>query len=126
MLAWPAAHTQALLDSQFALQHTDYVSRYPNADFLLIEQHDQPIGRFYRLREPPDHLLIDITLAAHARRQGIGRELIEQAQSEARQHGCGMRLHVRHDNTAARRLYQRLGFAMTEDEGAYVAMRWSS
>ena len=123
-VAWPVAHKQAFLDSQFELQHTDYISRYPNADFLLIEQQGQPIGRFYRLPAPPDHLLIDITLAAHARRQGIGRGLIEQAQCEARQGGCGMRLHVRHDNIAARRLYQRLGFAITEDEGAYVAMRW--
>ncbi|MDN5848786.1 MAG: hypothetical protein L0H63_03985, partial [Nitrococcus sp.] len=51
--AWLAAHKQAFLDSQFALQHTDYISRYPNADFLLIEQHGRPIGRFYRLRTPP-------------------------------------------------------------------------
>ncbi|MDN5850664.1 MAG: GNAT family N-acetyltransferase, partial [Nitrococcus sp.] len=70
------------------------------------------------------HLLIDITLAAHARRQGIGRGLIEQAQGEARQSGCGMRLHVRHDNVAAQRLYQRLGFVTTEGEGAYLAMCW--
>lgn len=123
-VAWPVAHKQALLDSQFELQHTDYISRYPNADFLLIEQHGRPIGRFYRLRTRPDHLLIDITLAAHARRQGIGHGLIEQAQSEARQSGCGMRLHVRHDNIAAQRLYQRLDFVMTEDEGAYLAIRW--
>ena len=123
-VAWPVTHKQALLDSQFELQHTDYLSRYPAADFLLIEQHDRPIGRLYRLPAPPDHLLIDITLAAHARRQGIGRRLIEQAQYEARQSGCGMRLHVRHDNVTAQRLYQRLGFAITEDEGAYLAMRW--
>lgn len=123
-LGWPAVAQAAFADGQFALQHAQYLDHYRGAEFALIEQHGDPIGRYYLLREAPDHLIVDISLCADARGHGVGSALIAQTQRQAGQRGCGVRLHVRHDNTGAQRLYRRLGFAIVDDAGAYLSMRW--
>lgn len=123
-LQWPAAMQAAFADSQFALQHAHYLAHYRAADFLLIEQHGESVGRYYLLRETEDYLIVDISLCAQRRGQGIGGALIAQTQQQAAGRGCGVRLHVRHDNARAQRLYERLGFVGTDDRGVDRAMRW--
>lgn len=124
---WPENLQQAFLQDQFALQHRHYLAHYADSDFLVIQGRQGPMGRFYLQRAAPDHLLVDITLLPEERARGIGTALIAAAQDDARQHGRGMQLHVLRHNAAARRLYERLGFAVTggEDEGLHHHMRWS-
>ncbi len=59
----------------------------------------------------PSLLLSDLYVAAQARRQGIGEQLLEAA----RQHGlrvgaCGLQLETARTNQAAQSLYERLGY----------------
>lgn len=123
---WPPTAKQSFLDSQFALQHQHYVHHYRDADFLLIEQDDQSIGRYYVQRPAAhDFVIIDISLERHARGQGIAGGLIGHTQQQARECGAGVQLHVQYDNTGAQRLYERLGFSVAADEGAYRRLRWA-
>lgn len=127
-LQWPAAALAAFADSQFALQHAHYLGHYRGADFLLAEQHGEPVGRYYLLRGAvggtDDYLIVDISLCARRRGRGIGTALIARTQREAARRGCGVRLHVRHDNARAQRLYERLGFVTVDDRGIDLTMRW--
>lgn len=122
-VAWPENVHQAFLQSQFALQHRHYLEHYPDADFLVIHQDGQPLGRFYLAHEGADDLVVDITLLPAWRGRGIGQALIEGAIRQAATHGRGVHLHVLHTNTAARRLYERLGFSVDIDTGMHLHMR---
>ena len=124
-IPWSQPQKQAFLDSQFALQHHHYVTQFPAAGFWLIEQHATPVGRFYLLNEAPDFLIIDISLLPQWRGIGIGGALIADAQQAAQAAGAGVKLHVAQRNAAARRLYQRLGFVASGQDGPYAEMRWA-
>ncbi|AIY41592.1 Acetyltransferase [Collimonas arenae] len=121
---WPRAHKIAFLDSQFTLQHKHYLSHFKNADFLRIDANGQPIGRIYLSRQAPEFLIVDISLLPAWRGNGIGSALIRHIQILAEGVGSCVNLHVDERNAAARRLYERLGFVATAQEGPYTAMRW--
>lgn len=123
---WPDEAKRAFLDSQFALQHQHYLLHYADADFLAIERDGAPMGRYYLQRRAPDHLIVDISLLPAARGQGVASALIEHSQRDAAALGRGLQLHVASDNLAAQRLYQRLGFALVDANGAHQRMRWTA
>ncbi|MGH8079227.1 MAG: GNAT family N-acetyltransferase [Lysobacter sp.] len=123
-MGWPEQALQAFLDQQFDMQHLHYVRYYERADFLMIERDGVAVGRMYLQRTAPEHLLVDISLDAGVRGQGIGAALIAWAQDEARARGRCMRLHVEHGNHGARRLYERLGFVLVESMPTHALMRW--
>ncbi|MEW9573014.1 GNAT family N-acetyltransferase [Rhodanobacter sp. Si-c] len=124
---WPEPFKQAFLDQQFALQHMQYVDRYPGADFWIVEHRNQPIGRYYLLREPSRYHIVDITLEPAWRGRGIGSLLLDWAQSLARRHGAaGISLQVDERNKDAQRLYARYGFVETSRESPYIAMQWKT
>lgn len=125
-LSWPEPQKRAFTDSQFDLQHRHYLSHFPNAEFLLIEWRAVPIGRFYLLRQAPEFHLIDISLMPQWRNRGVGSALIRAAQALARIEKAGLNLHVDRRNDSAQRLYERLGFIATENDGLYTGMRWSA
>ena len=124
---WPDTVKRAFLDDQFRLQHRHYVGHYAGADFQVLEHGRELVGRYYLLREAPAHLVVDISLFEAWRGRGIGAALLRASQDEARALGRGMHLHVVHDNLAARRLYERLGFALgpAPAEATHLPMHWS-
>lgn len=123
---WPDAVQTQFLDSQFGLQHRHYVSHYADADFLLLEQGKEALGRLYLQRSAPDFLIVDISLLRRAQGRGIGSRLIVAVQKLAAAAGCGVQLHVDQRNLGAQRLYRRLGFEPIDREvaQAYLRMRW--
>lgn len=122
---WPESMKQAFLADQFGLQHRHYVAHFGDGDFLILAGERGPIGRYYVQRSTPDHLLVDISLWPDVRQQGVGQILIAASQRQAQRAGCGMRLHVAQHNVAARRLYERLGFAVTGTQGSHYHMHWA-
>ncbi|PZQ18790.1 MAG: N-acetyltransferase [Rhodanobacter denitrificans] len=124
-IAWPAEAKRAFLDQQFAAQHLHYLRHYGDALFLAIEQDGRPVGRLYLLRGEDEHRIVDIGLFDHARNTGIGGALIGAIQADAAARGCDVALHVLAGNHAARRLYERLGFAVQYGgDGVHLPMRW--
>jgi len=122
---WPDAVRQSFLDSQFTLQHRHYTTHCQPADYLLIEDAGKPIGRLYLYRDKHDANVIDIALLSAMRGHGIGSALLRLVQRTALRDGLGsVMLHVEQRNTAARRLYERMGFAVEADIGGHLRMRW--
>lgn len=64
--------------------------------------------------------LYSIAVDARYRGRGVAGQLMAAAEAAARARGCErFRLEVRVDNAAAIRLYERLGFAMSDRIGGY-------
>ena len=126
VLPWPAAAKQQFLAQQFAAQHQHYLAQYPQAHYLAIEHEGQVVGRCYIDESGAEDLLVDISVFPAWRGQGIGSALIESQQQASAQRGRGLALHVLLHNTAAQRLYARLGFVVSaaSDDGLYLPMRW--
>ena len=118
---WSDAQKTAFLEMQFQAQHAHYQKYYPSADWLVIEQAGQDIGRLYIERLPSEHCIIDIALLPAHRGKGIGGALLTDLIGEAAAAGKSVSIHVEKNNPA-RRLYQRLGFTVTEDKGVYDLM----
>ena len=117
-VAWPPGVREAFLAQQFGAQHSHYRQYYPNAEWLVIEREGEAIGRLYIEEWPSQFRLIDIALLPEARRRGIGRAILEDVIAMADAAGKAVSIHVEKSNPA-RRLYDRLGFAIAEDKGVY-------
>jgi len=105
----------------------------PNAAFLVAEHQGRVMGNLLMLTRRDTTLarIYSVIVSPAARGLGLGRELVVAAENEARQRGCSaMALEVRVDNTVARTLYERLGYALQkplpgyyEDEGDGLRLR---
>ncbi|MDQ3287836.1 MAG: GNAT family N-acetyltransferase [Pseudomonadota bacterium] len=125
---WPPATRRAFLDQQFALQHAHYIANFPGAAFFLLQRETEPFGRYYLWRDAADFLIVDISLDRRMQGLGIGSALIGRTHVLASEAGLGVRLSVRRDNEAARRLYERLGFLPIAggEHAMHLPMRWEA
>src|SRR6266481_3101740 len=118
---WPAAQQEAFLRMQFGAQQRWYETMYARAEHHIVEIEGQAIGRMMVLRQANPVVLVDISLLAEYRGQGIGSKLVRALIEECRQSGAVLRLQVLKTNPALR-LYQRLGFTRTGEDQMYVQM----
>lgn len=123
VVPWTEPEKVAFLNVQFEAQHKYYQEIFPEAEFSIIEQEGEPIGRLYLDRREDEHRLIDIALLPAFRGKGIGGELMDRVLAEARAAGKMVRIHVEQNNPAMH-LYKRLGFKKIEDQGVYYLMEW--
>lgn len=119
---WSPEQKQAFCRQQFDAQHAHYRKHYLQAQFLLIEAGGVLIGRVYFEHAAHELRLMEITVDAASRNQGIGRAVSAALLQQARDSGVPMGLHVESFNPA-KRLYERLGFRDVETRGIYVYMR---
>ena len=122
-LGWNADQQAAFLTQQFNAQHQYYQANYVGADFQIILVNDQPAGRIYVDRRIDEIRLIDIALLPEYRNAGIGSGLLNDLLAEAQRAGKPVRIHVEKLNPALR-LYERLGFSISDDRGVYWFMEW--
>lgn len=117
-LGWPPEMLRAFLDQQHRAQHGHYRTVYPGAEWLIVEQAGAPIGRLY-LEERAESLhLIDISLVPERRGAGLGGAILADLAAQAEALARPLSLQVEKVNPA-RRLYARLGFRATSDNGPY-------
>lgn len=116
LLAMPDEGKRTLLGLQFQAQRSQYRARYPQVLFLIVRIGAAPVGRLYLGEAEGDIHVLDIALLAELRNRGLGRALLAAVIDQARAAGGGVRLHVDKSNPA-QRLYQRLGFAVSDDLG---------
>jgi ribosomal protein S18 acetylase RimI-like enzyme len=83
----------------------------------------RPVGRILVDRGESSILLNDIAVLTEYRNAGIGSRLIQDLIKEATAAGKPIMLHVLTSSPAVR-LYERLGFSRTGDDGAYFEMKW--
>lgn len=123
MVPWGEAEKAAFLTQQFQAQHKFYQEQFADAEFLIVERGETPIGRLYLDRRDDEHRLIDIALLPEERGQGLGGALMRDVLAEAESAGKAVRIHVEINNPAMH-LYERLGFRKIEDQGPYHLMEW--
>lgn len=115
---WPPEMQAAFLQQQHQAQHAHYRRHYADAAWLIIQHHGTDAGRLYLDHGADDLGVIDISLVPAARGQGIGGAVLRDVLAMAAGSGRAVGIHVEKNNPA-RRLYDRLGFAMAEDKGVY-------
>ena len=120
-VAWDVVTKRAFLRGQFELQWAHYRQHYPSAEWLLIENGAEPIGRVYVDASHREVRLMDVALRAEHRNHGIGTAIVTSLLRYADGLGLPVTLHVEPFNPALR-LYERLGFATRETRGIYLFM----
>ncbi|HTU12862.1 MAG TPA: GNAT family N-acetyltransferase [Allosphingosinicella sp.] len=115
---WPPETQAAFLDQQHRAQHAYYRSAYPDGEWLLIERDGAPIGRLYLAEEMGKLLLVDISLLPEARGTGLGTAILTDLLADETR---PVELHVERFNPA-RRLYERFGFVLLEEQPVYLRM----
>ena len=121
LVNWGDAQQAAFLRMQFDAQHRSYQAQFPEADYLVILAGDEPIGRLYLARGAEEFRIVDLSLLAAHRGQGIGTALLKNILAEAAAAVRPVRLHVERSNPA-RRLYERLGFAGIGEGPIYLEL----
>ncbi|MDQ1497437.1 MAG: hypothetical protein QOI86_777 [Actinomycetota bacterium] len=123
---WSDEQKAAFLAQQFQAQGRDYRQRHPAGRFLIVEVGGEPAGRLYLAVLPGDGLpgelrILDIGLLAPFRNAGTGSALLADVIAEADRDGRRVSLHVERWNRA-RRLYERLGFAVVAETDVYLLL----
>lgn len=137
---WDATQQTLFLQLQFRAQQQHYAA-YPNPVHWIIEhqaphrttlsssaptqQLVQPIGRLLLSCLNEEIRLVDVALLPEFRGQGLGAALVGWVQAQANTEGKVVRLHVAPENPA-RRLYERLGFALVEDRQSHLLLEWQA
>lgn len=120
---WSTCEKDEFLRFQFHAQDTHYKEHYPDAEYLIIEQENQAVGRFYIERMQNHICIMDIAILREHRRKGIARKLITDVINEAKQTKAKVNLHVEPDNVA-KKLYLSLGFVVVSEISFYEKMEW--
>ena len=118
---WSEEDKARFLRQQFEAQDRHYREHYPGASLDVICDAEAPVGRLYVYRTPAEVRLMDIALVPAYRGQGIGSRLVADLLAGAAAERQKVTLHVEPWNPA-KRLYDRLGFRVLEERGAYVFM----
>lgn len=121
---WPDEMRLIFLHDQHRLQDLHYRKFYDNAAWAIIEVHGNRAGRLFLLQRDDALHVIDIALMPAFRNAGLGRDLLLAVQDLSRRLGIAkVTLNVEQRNPALR-LYERLGFIKTGQNGLYFSLEW--
>lgn len=121
---WTATQRDQFVRWQFGLQRNEYEKRFPEARYEVILIDDEPAGRIWVGHDSEQIRLLDIALLPEFQNQGAGSALVRQLIEEATDAGKPLRHMVFVLNNDAHRFYERLGFEVIEDFGAYKHMEY--
>ena len=108
---------------QFEAQRGDYERRFPGARCRIVELRRCPVGRLWTARDGGSVVVLDISIVAELRGQGIGAECLRGVQRQAAAAGLAVELQVVSGNRA-QGLYERMGFRTVGEPGVRQAMAW--
>ncbi|WP_369597656.1 GNAT family N-acetyltransferase [Bordetella genomosp. 11] len=97
---------------------------YRLEDALLVYDGAELVGLFKVARDAGEWKLIQVQVAPARQGQGLGGHLVRGLQAQAAQAGCAITLDVLKGNPA-RRLYERCGFAVVDENALELRMRWA-
>ena len=120
-LGWPVETERAFMKMQFEAQRGDYERRHPGARCQVVELRRCPVGRLWLAEDARSLTVLDISLVAELRGQGIGGECLRRVLRRADAARRDVELQVVRGNPA-RRLYERLGFRAVGEGDVRVAM----
>ncbi len=120
-LPWSDDEKSAFLKSQLESQHAYYAQVFPSADREVLLVDGEPAGRFYVDRGQNEIHVIDIALLPPFRNRGIGSHLLGEILAEGARSGVKVTIYVEKNNPA-KRLYQRLGFEVIDQDDVYYLL----
>lgn len=120
-LPWSDDQKSAFLKSQLESQQTYYAQVFPSADREVLLVDGEPAGRFYVDRGEDEIHVIDIALLPPFRNRGIGSRLLGEILAEGARTGVKVTIYVEKNNPA-KRLYQRLGFEVIDQDDVYYLL----
>jgi GNAT superfamily N-acetyltransferase len=123
---WEEGQQAAFLKWQFEMQRREYNARFPDAEYNLVLIDDHPAGRIWIGRDVEQIRLLDIALLPEFQNRGAGHVLLHRLINESKQTGRPLRHMVYVLNNDAHRFYERLGFVVIDELGAYKHMEWKS
>lgn len=123
LVPWTNEQRQAFVRSQFNAQQDFYARKYPGASHDIIMSNGRATGQLYVARLDQEIRIVDVALLPAERNVGIGSYLIKQLLDEARRTGKVTRIYVEEFNPSLR-LFQRLGFSLSEQHGIHLLMEW--
>ena len=123
---WQEGQKEAFVKWQFDLQRREYDARFPDAEYYMILIDDRPAGRIWIGRDEKQIRLLDIALLTEFQNRGAGTLLLRRLIDEAARERKVLRHMVFVLNNDAHRFYERLGFVVIEEFGAYKHMEWKS
>lgn len=107
------------LSAHARIHLADALATHPGLFALVAEQGDEVLGHalcvtgFSSFYAAASCNLHDLSVLPHARGSGVGRQLLQAVEAEARQRGmCKVVLEVRPDNTIGQALYRSVGFEL--------------
>jgi GNAT superfamily N-acetyltransferase len=121
---WPAGQREIFVRWQFDMQRREYDARFPDARYQLIIIDGEPAGRIWVGEDKEQIRLLDIALLPQFQKRGAGTVLLGELMKEAARAGKFLRHMVFVLNNDAHRFYERLGFLIIEDLGAYKHMEY--
>ena len=121
---WEPGQKEFFVRWQFELQRREYDSRFPSAEYDVILIDDKPAGRIWIGTDDDEIRLLDIALLPEFQNQGVGTFLLSLLIEEATRANKRLRHMVFVHNNEAHRFYERLGFIVIEDLGAYKHMEF--
>ena len=121
---WQEGQREAFVKWQFEMQRREYDARFPDAEYHVILIDDQPVGRIWIGRTKEEIRLLDIALLPEFQSRGAGTSLLNWLIEVARRENKVLRHMVFVLNDEAHRFYERLGFVVIEEFGAYKHMEW--
>jgi ribosomal protein S18 acetylase RimI-like enzyme len=121
---WEPEQKDFFVRWQFGLQRREYDSRFPQAEYDVILVDDKPAGRIWIGTDDDEIRLLDIALLPEFQNQGVGTRLLGLLIEEATRANKRLRHMVFVHNNDAHRFYERLGFSVIEDLGAYKHMEF--
>ena len=122
LVDWSDIQKRTFFKMQFTAREQQYCLRYPQAIDRIILQDSEAIGRLLVDHEERCLVLIDIAILPAHQNSGVGTKLVQSLLEEAAASGKSVRLHVLAANPAVR-MYERLGFAATDNDGTYLEMK---
>jgi GNAT superfamily N-acetyltransferase len=121
---WAPGQREAFLRWQFDMQRREYDARFPDAEYYLIVINSEPAGRIWIGQDQRQIRLLDIALLPQFQNRGAGTALLQWLIEKAKASEKRLRHMVFMLNSDAHRFYERLGFVVIEDLGAYKHMEW--
>ena len=121
---WEPGQQEAFVKWQFDLQRREYGVRFPQAEYYMIMIDDSPAGRIWIGRDEQQIRLLDIAIVPEFQNRGAGTMLLRWLIDESKLAGKVLRHMVFVLNPDAHRFYERLGFVVIEEFGAYKHMEF--
>jgi ribosomal protein S18 acetylase RimI-like enzyme len=121
LIPWDDEQKLSFFGSQFSARQAQYRDSYPHAEVSIILKDEVPVGVMTVDRKDREIRLVDIAILPEHQNAGIGTVVMSELISAAEAAALPITLHVLMTSPAVR-FYERLGFSIADNDGAYLGM----